>query len=43
MSDMNYIVDIFQPARSTARIGLSCILHLDSESVMIRGRNKIML
>src|SRR5499427_3200714 len=40
---MNYVASIFSLALDSTYVGLPCILHLHSESLITRGRNKIVL
>ena len=40
---MNYVASIFSLALDSAHVGLPCILHLHSESLITRGRNKIVI
>jgi hypothetical protein len=40
---MNYVASMFSLALDSAHFGLPCILHLHSESLITRGRNKIVL
>jgi hypothetical protein len=40
---MNYVASIFNLTCEAMRLGLPCILHLHSESLIPRGRNKIVL
>src|SRR5262249_2538663 len=40
---MNYVASIFSLTLDSAHFGLPCILHLHSESLITRGRNKIVL
>jgi hypothetical protein len=40
---MNYVASIFSMTLDSAHLGLNCILHLHSESLITRGRNKIVL
>jgi len=40
---MNYVASIFSLALDSAHVGLPCILHMHSESLITRGRNKIVL
>jgi hypothetical protein len=40
---MNYVASIFNLTCEVMRLGLPCILHLHSESLIPRGRNKIVL
>ena len=40
---MNYVASIFSLTLDTMHFGLPCILHLHSESLITRGRNKIVL
>ena len=40
---MNYVASIFSLTLDSAHLGLPCILHLHSESLIPRGRNKIVI
>jgi hypothetical protein len=40
---MNYVASIFSLTLDAAHLGLNCILHLHSESLITRGRNMIAL
>jgi hypothetical protein len=40
---MNYVASIFSLTLDSAHFGLPCILHLHSESLITRGRNKIVI
>jgi hypothetical protein len=40
---MNYVASIFSLTLDSAHLGLNCILHLHSESLITRGRNMIVL
>jgi hypothetical protein len=40
---MNYVTSIFDLTMHAARFGLDCILHMHSESLITRGRNKMVL
>ena len=40
---MNYVASIFSLTLDSAHVGLPCILHLHSESLITRGRNKIVI
>jgi len=40
---MNYTVGIFDLVMHTKRFGPECILHMHSESLITRGRNKMVL
>jgi len=40
---MNYVASVFNLTCEAMRLGLPCILHLHSESLIPRGRNKIVL
>jgi hypothetical protein len=40
---MNYVASIFSMALDSAHVGLPCILHLHSESLIPRGRNKMVI
>src|SRR5215831_6941986 len=40
---MNYVASIFSLTLDSAYLGLPCILHLHSESLITRGRNMIVL
>src|SRR5262249_1834263 len=40
---MNYVASIFSLTLDSAHLGLPCILHLHSESLITRGRNMIVL
>jgi hypothetical protein len=40
---MNYVASIFNLTCEAMRLGLPCMLHLHSESLIPRGRNKIVL
>ena len=40
---MNYVASIFSLTLDSAHLGLPCILHLHSESLITRGRNKIVI
>ena len=38
---MNYVTSIFSLTMDAAHLGLNCVLHMHSESLITRGRNKI--
>jgi hypothetical protein len=40
---MNYVTSIFELTLHSARFGLECILHMHSESLITRARNKIVI
>src|SRR5262244_3956985 len=40
---MNYVASMFSLALDSTHVGLPCILHLHSESLITRGRNMILL
>ena len=40
---MNYVIGIFDLTQHSARFGLDCVLHMHSESLITRGRNKMVL
>jgi len=40
---MNYVASIFSLSLDCAHVGLPCILHLHSESLITRGRNKMVI
>jgi len=40
---MNYVASIFSMTLDSAHLGLNCILHLHSESLIPRARNKMVL
>src|SRR5579863_1235392 len=40
---MNYVTSIFELTLHSARFGLECILHMHSESLITRSRNKMTL
>ena len=40
---MNYVASIFSMTLDSAHLGLPCILHLHSESLIPRGRNKMVM
>jgi hypothetical protein len=40
---MNYVTSIFELTLHSARFGLQCILHMHSESLITRSRNKMVL
>jgi hypothetical protein len=40
---MNYVASIFRLALDSTHVGLPCILHLHSESLITRGRNKMII
>ncbi len=40
---MHYVTSIFSLTMAAAHFGLDCILHLHSESLITRGRNKMLL
>jgi hypothetical protein len=40
---MNYVASVFSLALDSKDMGLPCILHLHSESLITRGRNKIVI
>ena len=40
---MNYVASIFSFTCDAMHLGLKCILHLHSESLIPRGRNKMVL
>jgi hypothetical protein len=40
---MNYVASIFSMALDSAHLGLPCVLHLHSESLIPRGRNKMVI
>ena len=40
---MNYVASIFSLTLDSAHLGLPCILHLHSESLIPRGRNKMVM
>src|SRR5262249_26316851 len=40
---MNYVASMFSLALDSTHVGLPCILHMHSESLITRGRNKIVL
>jgi hypothetical protein len=40
---MNYVASIFSLALDSTHVGLPCILHMHSESLITRGRNKIVI
>lgn len=40
---MNYVASIFSMTLDAAHLGLACTLHLHSESLITRGRNKIVM
>ena len=40
---MNYVTSIFDLTVHAGRFGLECILHMRSESLITRGRNKIVI
>jgi hypothetical protein len=40
---MNYVTSIFELTRHSAKFGLDCILHMHSESLITRGRNRMVL
>ena len=40
---MNYVASVFSLALDSKHVGLPCILHLHSESLITRGRNVILI
>src|SRR5215831_15392258 len=40
---MNYVASVFSLALDSKHVGLPCILHLHSESLITRGRNVIVI
>jgi hypothetical protein len=40
---MNYVTSVFDLTWHCARFGLNCILHMHAESLITRGRNKIVM
>ncbi len=40
---MNYVTSIFDLTWQAARFGLNCMLHMHAESLITRGRNKIVM
>ncbi|MDQ0395837.1 hypothetical protein [Labrys monachus] len=40
---MNYVVSTFSLALDSRHVGLDCVLHMHSESLITRGRNKIVM
>src|SRR3981081_4439180 len=40
---MNYVASLFSLTLDSAHLGLPCILHLHSESLIPRGRNKMVI